>query len=152
MYRLQEIVDQADADNDGLGDVCNNCPSDFNPDQADFDADSEGNVCDLNDGFIFVLQSTSGIDWQQEAGFATWNVYRGDVDILRSTGSYTQAPGSNPLASQECGLVESYLADIVTPDLGKVVFALVTGVVGSVEGGLGSDSGGIERPNTNPCP
>ena len=38
--------DQADADNDGVGDVCDNCLSDFNPHQTDEDGDGPGNPCD----------------------------------------------------------------------------------------------------------
>jgi hypothetical protein len=41
-------MDQEDADNDGFGDVCDNCPDpdDPNADQADFDDDNVGDVCD----------------------------------------------------------------------------------------------------------
>ncbi len=31
---------------DGVGDVCDNCPNDYNPDQRDFDGDCIGDVCD----------------------------------------------------------------------------------------------------------
>lgn len=39
-------ADQADADQDGVGDVCDNCPDDANPDQADSDGDGTGDACD----------------------------------------------------------------------------------------------------------
>ena len=39
-------IDQADADQDGLGDVCDNCPDDFNPIQADTDGNGLGDACD----------------------------------------------------------------------------------------------------------
>ncbi|AXT18850.1 T9SS C-terminal target domain-containing protein [Flavobacteriaceae bacterium] len=52
-------ADQADADNNGIGDVCqdidndgildinDNCPNNANPDQADADGDGLGDVCDI---------------------------------------------------------------------------------------------------------
>lgn len=41
----------SDSDADTVGDVCDNCPVDFNPDQADADSpeDGIGNACDLGD-------------------------------------------------------------------------------------------------------
>ena len=38
--------DQADGDSDGLGDICDNCPNDANPNQEDGDEDGVGDVCD----------------------------------------------------------------------------------------------------------
>jgi hypothetical protein len=37
---------QEDTDLDGVGDVCDNCPNDFNPFQTDMDNDGVGDVCD----------------------------------------------------------------------------------------------------------
>ena len=39
----------SDFDGDGIGDACDNCPSQPNMDQADNDADGIGNVCDSDD-------------------------------------------------------------------------------------------------------
>ena len=47
--------DQANSDNDYLGDACDNCPIDDNPDQSDVDNDGVGDVCDPdldNDGCL----------------------------------------------------------------------------------------------------
>jgi hypothetical protein len=38
--------DQEDTDEDGLGDVCDNCPNNCNYDQWDGDVDGIGDVCD----------------------------------------------------------------------------------------------------------
>ena len=37
---------QQDTDGDSIGDLCDNCPDDDNPDQADSDGDGIGDVCD----------------------------------------------------------------------------------------------------------
>lgn len=48
--------DQEDADYDGIGGICDNCPSNYNPNQANadrylsFPEDLEGNVCDATPG------------------------------------------------------------------------------------------------------
>jgi hypothetical protein len=92
------------------------------------------------------------IEWQAELGPSSWNVYEGDLSVLRSSGVYTQAPGSNPLAGRQCGVTDVFVQDLVVPGPGQVRFSLVTGVTGGVEGNLGTSSAGAPRANANPCP
>ncbi|HEX5042051.1 MAG TPA: right-handed parallel beta-helix repeat-containing protein [Candidatus Polarisedimenticolaceae bacterium] len=130
-----------------------NCPTLFNPLQGDTDADGEGDLCDLNDGIVtFTAHANGRIDWQAESGYATWNVYRGDLSVLKTTGVYTQVPGSNPLAARFCDLAATWLSDPTTPSAGSAAFYLVTGENAGGEGTLGTRSNGSNRPNTNPCP
>jgi len=144
---------QRDFDVDHRGDVCDNCVFDFNPTQSDFDQEGQGDRCDLNDGLIYIFSTDRDyIEWQVETGPASWNVYEGNLGILRSSGTYAQAPGSNPLAHRACGVGQDYVEDFETPPIGAVKFSLVTGVTGGIEGSLGTNSAGATRPNANPCP
>ncbi|HXU11311.1 MAG TPA: putative metal-binding motif-containing protein, partial [Candidatus Binatia bacterium] len=143
---------QDDGDGDHVGDVCDNCLLVSNQDQANFDGDVDGDACDLNDGLIYLdLPNASLILWQQEAGPDSFNLYRGDLRVLRTSGLYTQDPAAVPLAARYCDLPDTSLADD-PPPRGQAVFYLVTGNIGGVEGSLGKNSAGAERPNANPCP
>ncbi len=53
------VAETEDTDNDGVPDVEDNCPLTANPDQADFDNDGVGDVCDDsdNDGYIDAVDS-----------------------------------------------------------------------------------------------
>jgi hypothetical protein len=142
-----------DSDSDGVFNACDNCLFTRNPSQSDFDADGQGDVCDQDDGLLYTtFSSKHSIEWQAE-GFVFWNAYRGDLDVLRTSGLYTQLPGSNPLAQKFCDLSLPMLPDSQLPSPGKTAFYLVSGVdrVGG-EGSLGQDSGANERNNDNPCP
>ncbi len=60
-----------DADNDGVGDVCDNCPNDPNANQADTDSDGIGDACDACSAvpLIYNLQQ----DWSTESNpFGPW--------------------------------------------------------------------------------
>ena len=50
-YFTLYLTDQNDADLDGVGDVCDNCPSYSNTDQTDTDQDGIGDDCE--DGELF---------------------------------------------------------------------------------------------------
>jgi len=144
---------QDDGDADTIGDVCDNCPFDPNSDQGDINSDYEGDVCDLNDGLILIrLPDNFTVEWQQEAGFDSFNWYRGDLSLLKSFGLYTQDPALVPLASRACGVTDGYVLDDADPDPGRAVFYLVTGVHLGSESSLGMNSAGVARPNANPCP
>jgi len=144
---------QDDFDVDRRGDACDNCVFDFNPPQSDFDHDGQGDRCDQNDGLIYIFSTDRNyIEWQTETGPASWNVYEGSLAVLRSTGTYSQAPGSNALAHRACGVGQDYVEDFETPPAGALKFSLVTGVTAGVEGSLGTNSAGATRPNANPCP
>ena len=142
-----------DLDADGVANACDNCRTDWNPSQTDTDVDGEGDRCDLDDGVIYQYRNdVQSIAWQSESGFSSWNVYQGDLDLLRTTGVYTQPPGSNPLADRQCGLASSPAPDASEPAPGKVAFSLITGTSAGTESSLGEDSLGLTRPNSNPCP
>jgi len=144
---------QEDSDVDGLGDPCDNCPFHPNVAQADLDDDQQGNACDLDDGLIMVsVPGAAGVEWQQEAGYDHFNIYRGDLAVLTSTGIYTQLPGSNPLAARWCVQTAGSLGDTPALGVGEAVFYLATGSQGGVEDTLGTTSSGAGRLNTNPCP
>jgi len=146
--------DQLDTDADGLGNLCDNCKSLYNPTQSDADGNGHGDLCDRLDGVLYLLAFPADeLDWFDETGYDAWNVYRGDMDVLRVSGVYTQPPGSSPAAAQWCGLFDSTLIDPDVPgDPGAVWFYMATGVAAGVEGDLGTDSFGAPRPNDHPCP
>ncbi|MCK4573440.1 MAG: hypothetical protein KAU36_03670, partial [candidate division Zixibacteria bacterium] len=45
-HTIVDNVTQDDVDDDGVGDLCDNCPDDYNPDQADQNGNDIGDVCD----------------------------------------------------------------------------------------------------------
>ena len=143
----------SDIDGDGVADRRDNCPADANSSQADLDADLEGDRCDIDDTMLnLAFDVIDRIDWDLELGFDSWNLYRGDLAELRDGGAYTQAPGSNTLALRGCDLAQPWQLDGDTPVAGSTALYPVSGNTAGVEGSLGQDGDGFDRPNTDPCP
>lgn len=84
-----------------------------------------------------------------EAGMPFFNLYRGSIAGLRASGVYT--PAGSCLVS---GLTAASYADAGSPPApGDAYYYLVTGEnAAGVEGTLGFDSRGVERPNASACP
>lgn len=53
---------QSDTDHDGVADACDNCPSVANPNQADADSDGKGDVCDNCAAVANPTQSDADVD------------------------------------------------------------------------------------------
>ncbi|HKY32479.1 MAG TPA: FG-GAP-like repeat-containing protein [Candidatus Polarisedimenticolia bacterium] len=145
----------ADSDGDGVADGEDVCVVVADPMQADFDGDGQGDRCDPDDGRLWITSmAPSQIEWQPEPlTFNAYNVYRGDLETLRSTGDHSQ-PDTVPGAASFCGVAGGILNDPYVPSPGRVVFYLVAGILNGVEGTdpLGVDSGGSPRTHSHPCP
>ncbi len=92
------------------------------------------------------------ISWSSVSSAVDYHLYRGNLAVLRSAGLYTQDPATTAEARRFCGMPTTQYDDGYEPPAGVIVFYLVTADDGVVEGSLGQDSGGMERPNANPCP
>jgi hypothetical protein len=150
---LDALSDASDTDGDSVADTADNCPSTPNRNQLDTDQDGEGNACDLNDGInLFTSFQGTGIDWQAESAW-NYNLYRGSLARLRSTGEYTQDPFIVPEAAVFCNVLETHSTDTHNPLAGQVNFYLVTSEMPGSESALGDyGTSGPQRPNAHPCP
>jgi hypothetical protein len=149
--------DQPDSDGDEVGDCTDNCPDDPNPGQEDGDGDLIGDVCDcapedptnappteLGDT---VTVDRSGLDavisWDDETDPGPFRLYRG----YRHGGEpfdYNHVCVGGPISG----------TNVIDPDIppaGRVLYYLVNRE-GCGISGLGTDSGGAQRPNDDPCP
>jgi len=83
---------------------------------------------------------------------SAFNLYRGDLSVLRSSGLYTQPVGQGPEVSQFCQITGTAHTDAYQPQSGEIVFYLATAMSAAGEGVLGVDSSGAVRPHANSCP
>ncbi len=99
------------------------------------------------------LDGSRSLSWPTGFGLE-FNVYRGSLALLKSTGEYTQDPQSEPLAEQFCALLAADVPydDGFTPGVGEAAFYLVEFEATGLSSNIGSDSAGVPRPNTMPCP
>jgi hypothetical protein len=120
---------QRDSDGDGVGDLCDSCPSLGNPAQADSDGDGAGDACDCNPTdpsdrrpaeVAPVHYGRSGgsthVSWPTHAGDDSYAVRRGTLSSL--------APGSygNCIV---VGLVANAYIDASLPPAGQGWYYLV---------------------------
>jgi len=85
-------------------------------------------------------------EWNATSSATSYHLYRGDLQELVSTGTYAQDPEVVGSAAQMCWLSETQYDDAFVPEVGAVVFYLVTSDDGASEGELGPS-----RQNVNPC-
>ncbi len=144
--------DQTDSDGDGAGDACDNCQDLPNLGQSDVDSDGDGNACDLDDGLIWItFEVPEFLSWDDEDGYDSWNIYRGDIGDLRASCE----TGCDYTPFETCGWSGVAAPDVAPPLPGRARFFLVTGIDGlGEESGLGQDGSGAERPMPSPvaCP
>ncbi len=96
---------QEDGDGDGTGDVCDNCPDDSNPGQKDYDGDGEGNKCDDDD-------DDDGIDDVDDL------CDRSDLDFDSTTENDADEDGCEDGVEDECITDPTLTTDTDTDDDG----------------------------------
>jgi subtilisin family serine protease len=98
---------------------------------------------------VAAAASGSQFSWGADPQVSSWNVYRGTIPGISATNYGT------------CflrGLTVPQFNDLSVPPTNQAFFYLVAGVYLNpttsqfVEGSLGTDSHGVERPNNSPCP
>ena len=126
--------------------------------------DGDGDMIALPDIGAFEWPSAEVLDlvfigpdtmtWQVDNASDVYNVYRGGISRLQSSGDYTQ-PLFLTLADQFCEFPASALpfTDAFDPGFAEsVAYYLVTRRGAAFEGSLGNDWVGALRPNDHACP
>jgi len=94
----------------------------------------------------------TGVEFEWDLGRhqpPDFNIYRGDLAVLKSTGVYTQDPSTVEGARHFCDF-SNRLGDSDTPTSGQTFFYLPV-AWGAVEGSAGFDSRAVERPREMEC-
>jgi hypothetical protein len=100
------------------------------------------------------LPNATTVVWAASPNAAHWNSYRGTIPI---GGLGTRLPGS-PYdhacfeSANAAGDGATLSTDLTDPAIGTAFYYDSTGENVCVEGPLGTDSSGVVRPNTAPCP
>jgi len=103
-----------------------------------------------NEGLTGVRFEGTSLAWDGTGNAPElFNVYRGDIETLRTTGVYTQDPATVLGARHFCVIMLG-LDDPATPEVGRGFFYLPA-VAGIVEGTLGFASNLVERAKTQAC-
>jgi hypothetical protein len=117
---------------------------------ADFDVGARE-----NEGVTrLVFDGPTSLAWDPSIDpWVGFNVYRGDLQVLRDTGVYVQDPVAVMAARRWCGLASPQETDTDDPQTGQTMFYLAV-VQSTVEGSLGYDGTPTERPfdHSNRCP
>lgn len=132
-----------------------------------------GPVAAIGPGFVIArkpdplevhIPDRGRIGWNDGLPRERHNLYRGDWEVFRLTGKFTQDPAVVPAAARWCGLASGPVADTYRPAPGKMVYYLATGyrlvedgqvpgvAVAMAESGLGQSSQAVSRPSAAPCP
>jgi hypothetical protein len=157
---------QPDADEDTIGDPCDNCPEDANADQLDSDGDGAGDACDCAPAdparYPGTVEVNDGVDNQcpGELGFGMIDEVIGSSGFHnpneRDEFSWWPQPGATiyeiarsdlPDFSSGCWIVtteQTYLVDHEVPTAGSAYYYLVHALTPS-PGSWGTNSADIER-------
>jgi hypothetical protein len=112
--------------------------------------------CSLTDGLILVDVDIVGSNpitpmlyWQQEVGFDAFNIYRGRLRSLTDANHDGALDAYGTCHYERTTSDRSY--ELEAPPVGDAFLYIVSGINAAGEGGFGSASSGVARPNAFPC-